>query len=317
MLLNERVNGATGGSMRRKFLIVFNPTAGRLRPLFLRDVIAHLERHGAAVTVCTDTAADAVGDIGRVADGVDAVVAAGGDGTVRRLARRLPAAVPVGIIPLGTGNVLAREIGQELTPAAVAATLLDGAVADVAGGRANGDPFYLMAGVGFDARCVAAVRHGLKRVIGRAAYGPALAAALATPPDELNVRVDGATYAAHWVIVANARRYGGNFDLAGDWSIFAAGLHAILMQAPTRRALVGQLLRLAQGGLAGDNRNVMIRPVNELEVKAARAVPAQLDGDAFGSTPLTIDAGGPQLRLIVPRNCKMPDEKRAESLKAS
>ncbi len=100
--------------MRRSFFIVLNPSAGVPRRRFFADVIAGLAARGASATVVEHgdpaTAAAAVrAALGRH----DAIVAAGGDGTARQVAASIgDAEMPMGLIPLGTGNVLAREIGS-------------------------------------------------------------------------------------------------------------------------------------------------------------------------------------------------------------
>jgi diacylglycerol kinase (ATP) len=207
----------------------------------------------------------------------------------------------MGLIPLGTGNVLAREIALPRRAGAVVEALLNGRVETVHGARASGQPFYLMAGIGFDGRTVAALEQRFKRRLGRAAYGHAMLRSLNAPLDEISVEIDGRPYAANWVIVTNARHYGGSFILAPRASIFTPGLEAILVRASSRLGLLAQLLRLTRGRLtADDNRHVTVLPARTVLVTSLQPVPVQLDGDCFGVTPLTIDADGPHLRLIVP-----------------
>ena len=290
--------------MRRRFYIILNPTAGVPRYRFFAKVLDGLAGRGAVATVVehVDPVAAAAAVRAAVASH-DVIVAAGGDGTVRQVAGIVgDFDIPIGVIPLGTGNVLAREIGLQLSPPAVVDTLLDGPVATVHGARANSEAFFLMAGIGFDGRTVAALDMRLKRRLGRAAYTHAVVQAWRAPVDELEVEIDGRPYAANWLIVTNARHYGGSFMLTPRGSIFTPGLEAIVIRAHSRRVLLAQMLRLAQGRLtADDNRNVTAVPARSVRVTSAKAVPVQLDGDRFGATPLTIDAGGPQLRLIVPR----------------
>lgn len=289
--------------MRRRFYIVLNPTAGVPRRGFLTAVVDGLAARGATATVVEHADATLVGGAVRSAIGhYDAIVAAGGDGTIRQVAAALGNAdVPLGIVPLGTGNVFAREIGLARNPAAVVQTLLDGAEVDIRGARANGAPFYLMAGVGFDARTVAALDQGWKRRIGRAAYGQAVLRAWQAPADELVVEIDDTTFAANWLIVTNARHYGGSFVLSPRRSIFTSGLEAVLIRAADRQRLFEQLVRLALGRLTtDDNSHVTTVPAKRLRIRSSSAVPVQIDGDKYATTPLTIDADGPQLRLIVP-----------------
>ncbi len=104
----------------------------------------------------------------------DVVVAAGGDGTINEVANGLIKATgavpPLAIIPLGTANVLAEEIGLRGQPAAIAKAIACGDRITVHLGLANGRHFIMMAGVGFDAHVVANVDLALKRRTGKIAY---------------------------------------------------------------------------------------------------------------------------------------------------
>ena len=116
---------------------------------------ASLTRTIAADIVAARRAARMAADSGNY----DAVIAAGGDGTIRHVAAALIGTeTPLGIIPVGTGNVLAHEIGLAATAGAVAPMLLDGPIATVACAQANAEPFLLMVGAGFDARVLGGAR---------------------------------------------------------------------------------------------------------------------------------------------------------------
>jgi diacylglycerol kinase (ATP) len=204
---------------------------------------------------------------------------------------------------MGTGNVLAHEIGVAPEARAVADMLLHGPVIDAACARANNEPFLLMAGAGFDARVIAALDHRLKSQVGKAAYAGPMLGALAHPVDTLTVTVDGTPHEASWAVISNVRHYGGNFVMARRTGIEVRGLQAILFKAKNRTVLVGQLMALAMGAL--DERSarlgdVEILPCLAAQVTAHKPVPTQIDGDAFGATPMAVQAGATDLRLIVP-----------------
>lgn len=292
---------------RRRPFIVFNPTAGIPRERFFAAVIARLKHRGAIATVVEPAHSKEVAALVQSACGShDMIVAAGGDGTIRQAAASMDfSGVPLGIIPLGTGNVFAREIGLRRDSVHVADTLLDGEVTSVRGAYANGEPFYLMAGVGFDARVIDALNLPLKRILGRAAYAPAMLRVLRQPLEWLDVMIDRQLYRANWAIIANARHYGGNFIVAPEASIFKSGLKIVLVSAANRPSLMWQLSKLARSAMVQPN-NLAVRVIDGTEITVVRStsgsrpVPVQVDGDAFGSLPLHIDANGPQLRLILP-----------------
>jgi diacylglycerol kinase (ATP) len=294
--------------MRRRFFLVENPGAGVAGSPLIEDVVRLLTNAGATIARSRDIDIPSARTAVRTAalsGNYDAIVAAGGDGTIRHAAASLIGCDhSLGIIPVGTGNVLAHEIGLAATSGAVAPMLLDGPIATVACAQANAEPFLLMVGAGFDARVLTALDQRLKSRVGKMAYAGPLLGALTRPTDTLNVTVDGHRHTASWVVVANARHYGGRFVLAPRTGILERGLEAILFKATSRAVLVGQLMSLAAGRLgprAAQGGDVEMLPCSRVTIAAHEPVPTQIDGDVFGTTPLEVDAGTAQVRLIVPR----------------
>lgn len=235
---------------------------------------------------------------------IDAVLAAGGDGTIRQVAIAAgPRGLPVGIVPLGTGNVMAHEIGLPRAPDRLAAVLMEGELARIRGGIANGEPFFLWAGAGFDGRVIGALDLGWKRLVGRLAYGRAMARALRAGPDNLEVTIDGRRYRAAWVIVSNASKYGGGFSLTRRTRLTEPGLVTLLFRASSRPALLGALAALAVGALPRlETAGSLVDAHAGVRIRIDSLAPAlvQIDGDPFGHTPLEVSAGGPEFELIVP-----------------
>src|SRR5258708_7963044 len=167
-------------TLPKAILLIRNPIAGRRRRGLVDAVVRQVRAEGWTVDL-VDT--EAVGDARRLAETCDAtrdgvIAVAGGDGTINEvvngLARRGEGAPALAIVPLGTANVLAHELGLSFTAAAIARTMVSGRALMVRPGEAcnGGAPrcFSLMAGAGFDAKVVAGVTAPLKRRFGRAAY---------------------------------------------------------------------------------------------------------------------------------------------------
>jgi len=288
--------------MRRRIFIVVNPTAGSPRRELLAAVLGHLRAAGADITLIEpDQAALASDLVGNACADHDVIVAAGGDGTVRQVAAAISGSGrPLGLIPLGTGNVLAREIGLGSDPQGIADTLIHGRITEVEGGIVNRQPFYLMVGVGFDGRAVDLLDQHRKRRLGRAAYAGPLLRSWWRAPDEFAVTIDGHGHSANWLIVTNVQHYAGNFVLTRATSIFKPGLKGILIRAATRADLALRVWALARGGLTtASSPAVQVLDFETMHIAAAN-VPVQVDGDRFGCTPLTITDGGSRLRLLVP-----------------
>ncbi len=298
--------------MRQRFLLLTNPNAGISGSTLVGATMAKLREAGAQVELCQPASADALRQTAQEAatqGKVDAVIAAGGDGTIRQVAGGLLGTeMPLALIPVGTANVLAHEIDLVSKPAAVADMLLNGRVISINASRANGEPFLLMASAGLDARIVAKLDQRLKSSVGKAAYTAPILGALAKPLDTLRVEVDGARHVANWAIIANAAHYAGPFVLTRRTDIAGKGLEAVLFKARTRTALVSQIFSLARGRLSERctrDGDVEMIPCARVTITAEKPVPTQLDGDLFGETPLVVEAATDPLQLLVPQHSSL------------
>ncbi len=296
--------------MRRRFLLIDNRLAGRGRTDKVEAVVERIWSAGAHIHRCAGAnEAEALQAAHKaIRDGTcDAVIAAGGDGTIRLAAKAVAGTtIPLGAIPLGTGNVLAHELSWPRDPKELARLLLDGTATRIYTATANGELFLLMAGVGIDGRIIAALDHRLKNRIGKLAYAGPSWRAFRLHPDRLNITLDGQSAEAVWVIVTNASRYGGAFVLAPGTSVLRPGLQAVLFNGRSTVERMRELLALARGSLAdlagSSSSTVTIRDCSRVTIASSRPVPAQLDGDAFGTTPLEIIDGGPSVWLLLPQS---------------
>ena len=287
---------------RQRFLIIRNRHAGMASRRLVSAVIDALHAKG-AVTRLLETEREA--ELGIALAGArdaDAVVAAGGDGTLRSLVRNFDNAgisIPIGLIPCGTGNVMAAELGIPRNADALADMLIHGRSRSIAGGRANGELFLAMCGAGFDGDVISRLNFGLKERIGKAAYAPAVLPALAAVPRRFEVVVDGAARQATWVVAANARHYAGEFVIAPDATPSTAVLHAVLMQAETRAGRLAELAAIA-GGRAAYCATIDIVPCTTITV-ADSLLPIQIDGDYLGRAALDVRAVERVADIILPR----------------
>jgi diacylglycerol kinase family enzyme len=293
--------------MRRRFALVFNSTAGVAIPRLLDGVLAAMRARGADIfqlaARSSAEAAERVADAGR--QGIcDAVIAAGGDGTFRAVATgAAESGLPVGIVPLGTGNVLAHEIGLLRRAPDVARVLLEGKEIEARGGFINGTPFFLMVGAGFDARIVARLNYRTKRALGRGAYGYPVLRTLAEGVQHFDVELDGRRFEASWVILSFASRYGGSFVLTRETGVGRDSLIAIVIEARSRFAIATRAVSMALGRLGNPQtcpRGVHVLPVKRALIGRQSTVPIEVDGDEAGLSPAEVKADGLRVRLIVP-----------------
>ena len=289
--------------MRRRFFVLHNPTAGFRRRHRLEKVLSLLRQRGCQIDVrhTKREAENAMLVEAAIQHGdFDAVVAAGGDGTIRSAASSLLGSeMPLGLIPIGTGNVLAHEIGLRLDAEAVADCLLRGRLATVPTAFANGRPFLLMAGIGFDGRVISRLDAELRRRMGKFAYIWPVIRSLLTGPDSLRVRVDGKQLTAGWVVATAVRHHAGAFTIAPAARLEDYRLQVVLFSCKARLPLLAQLFALGLGRLAL-RTDVQHLAATTVEIDSEDAVPVQIDGDPCGTTPISLRAGGPPFQLIVP-----------------
>lgn len=293
-------------SPRRRFALVYNARAGIALPRRLDGVLAGLSAARCEVFVLpARTAAEATERVAEAAESAncDAVISAGGDGTFRAVASGAAGTqLPVGVIPLGTGNVLARELGLPRRGRDLAELLMRGPVLTAKAGLANGQPFFLMCGAGFDGHIVSGLDYNAKRAFGRGAYARPVIRALSKPPHRFDIDVDGARFEASWVIVARASHYGG-FKLTNATGVGAENMVAVVIAAETRLQLATTSLWLARGRLTDETKRppfVKVMPARAVEIGCLTIAPAQIDGDDAGETPLSIRSDGPVVRIIAP-----------------
>lgn len=294
----------------RRALLIFNRTAGGGGKVKrVEDVIARLTEAGVTVDLHETTSA---GDAERTAasvkhaatrgaHGPDVVICAGGDGTINEVVNGLAGGdTPLALIPIGTANVLAAEIGLETDPRAVAASILDGRPTRVHLGVANGRHFMLMAGVGLDAEIVASVDSTLKRRTGKLAYAVAtLRRWFAYRNRRFRIVIDGVIHEAASAIVANGHYYAGRFVCAGDARITEPGLHVCLFEKPGRWQAVYYMAALF-GGFLGRLKTYRVIPAREISVLDGREDPVQGDGDIITRLPVSIAVAAETVSLLMP-----------------
>ena len=291
--------------MRRHILIIVNPAAGRARSSERRlgRFVAALERQGC--TVVLRRAGPSPGQVERLAGqaepGFDAIVAAGGDGTISAVVNGLrDRAVPFGVLPLGSANVLAREIRLPRAPEALASLVVTGPASPIWPGRVGNRAFVMMASAGFDSEIVAALSPELKRRVGRLAFAWGFLVRLwYCPACDLTVRADGVEYRAAAVVAAKGRHYAGPFVVAPGADLAEPVLHLVLLDRRGRWAMLRYATALFLGRVPRLGDIAIVR-ARQASVAGDRALPVQADGEIVGELPITLAVADRPLLLIRP-----------------
>jgi diacylglycerol kinase (ATP) len=229
------------------------------------------------------------------------IVAAGGDGTLNAVANGLAgAARPVALLPFGTANVLAREIGLPRRPEGLAELIASGPVRPIWPGQVGDRLFLTMASSGFDAEIVASVDLRLKRRVGRLAFAWAILKAVWRYREHaLNVVVDGAEYRAATVIAAKGRYYAGHFVIAPHADPAEPILDLVLFRRSGRLAVLRYLGALSRGRIGRRSDVTLLRSRTAFVTGNERA-PVQADGESIGYLPVALGIAERPLLLVRP-----------------
>lgn len=298
---------------KRRAAIIYNPL--KVDKATLRDAVAAAEKAARwGKSLWFETTVDEAGDghaKNAAAEGVEVVLAAGGDGTVRAVAAGLrDTKVALALLPSGTGNLLARNLDLPLSDLeASVETAFTGENRDIdlglvevvrPGGETEEHAFVVMAGIGLDAKMVANTNPELKKRVGWLAYVDAIARSLRDSKQlRINFRADGGvakTMRAHTILIGNCGLLPGNVLLLPDASL-DDGVFDIVALRPEgffgwaqvwvkivwengvlRRSSVGRKMM----GLSREIRTLRYLKASTFEVRLDRAEEFELDGDEFG-----------------------------------
>jgi YegS/Rv2252/BmrU family lipid kinase len=292
-----------------ELLVIYNPIAGRRRGGLLARVSAALAAAGVRVTTAATAARGDAARLARAARHAGTVAVAGGDGTINEAINGLAGgAARLALIPLGTANVLAAELGLPGDAEALAQIAAGNTVraihlgeARVAGGAAQSAVrrFSMMAGVGFDAHVVAHVPLGLKRTTGKLAYGwQTLVEWARFRARRYRVTADGVSYDCASAIVAKGHYYAGRYVAAPDASLDRASFELVLFERSGRLAVLRYALALGLGRLHRA-KGVRILRVREISIDGEPEEPVHADGDVIGALPVRFTIAKERLSVLV------------------
>jgi diacylglycerol kinase (ATP) len=240
---------------------------------------------------------------GAARPGVDRVVLGGGDGTLNAgIPGLLKTGLPLGILPLGTANDLARSLGIPLDLAAAARVIAEGAPHAVDLGEVNGHKYFNVASVGFSAELAGALKAEAKQRWGKLGYTIAAFGLLRSArPFTATLMHDGKVERVKTiqVTVGNGRHYGGGLTVAEEARPDDGVFDVYSLEVAHWWRLVA-LLPWLRSGTQGRWRDVRAFRTTALELRTRRPRPINTDGELTTTTPAVFRLHPAALRIFVP-----------------
>lgn len=283
-----------------KLAIIFNPAARGEKARSLEEKVRSLT--GPDTTLITSRPGETAELARQLAqEGHSTIVAAGGDGTINEVVNGIAGLdVSLGILPIGTMNILACELGLPTTQLEQCWEIIQGGfIRSIDLALANDQYFVQLAGIGLDALAVRETDLNMRRTIGPISYIFAAAQIIGRPAPRLEICFnERETMGGCFVLVGNGRFYGGPLSFFPN----AKNDDGLLDVLVFKHQGYLDIIRYLQGVLIGnhaDFADIEYRQIHSLSVISDRRVPVEIDGEVSFHTPVHFRVGPSKLRVHV------------------
>ncbi len=288
-----------------RILVILNPAARGERA---RRLTARIDALSPRVNVrLTKQVGDAKALARRgVAMGYDAIVAAGGDGTVNEVVNGLAGSnIPLGILPVGTMNVFATELGIPMGSLTKAWKIIeDGNIRAIDLAKANDEYFVQLAGIGLDAEVVRQTTPDSKKALGPVSYLLTLAQVAARKPPRITIQTpEHEDREGSFVLVGNGRLYGGPFTMFKKAKPDDGLLDVMVFQNQSHWDIFRYMQAIVFGAHP-ELPDVEYFQTRKLKLSASDFVPVEVDGELVGELPYTFGFSRKKLRVLAPKATK-------------
>ena len=220
----------------------------------------------------------------------DRLVVAGGDGSVSFAINELiknnfnfKDDFAIGYIPAGTANLLQAELSMNKKVDDIVNVLISNNYKSSNLVKINENYFFLMAGIGWDAKIVHSINSKVKKILGKIIFGiKGFQYFLFMNNKKLNVTFDGQFYQADWILSSNTKYYAGHHKI-NKTNIFEDKLVTYIFKDLTRISLLYSIFLIILNGDLSKNKNVITTYSQNITIDGNDLIPVQIDGDNFGS----------------------------------
>lgn len=287
-----------------RIVFIANPSSGTNGKESIDTVIQALTLRGHSVeTRLTSKAMDACRFASEITPAdCDRIIVAGGDGTFNEVLSGLSPdfPIPLAVIPIGTANVLAKEIGLPTDLRECCRIAVEGDPTSVSTGSAGERRFVMMAGIGIDAQVVRQVDLAWKKQVGKLAYLTSGIKAFWSWQDHpiRLINEQGKVYSGFGAIISNGRYYAGKFIFSNGADLRTPHMNVCLFKKRGRWPMLMITMQVLLGKSPAPSLTEQFT-CKSLQVDGTD-VPIQIDGDAIGSPPTTLAVQTDALQLITP-----------------
>ena len=220
----------------------------------------------------------------------DRLIVAGGDGSVSFAINELiknnynfKDDFAIGYIPAGTANLLQAELSMNKKIDDIVNVLISNNYKSSNLVKINENYFFLMAGIGWDAKIVHSINSKIKKILGKIIFGiKGFQYFLFMNNKKLNVTFDGQFYQADWILSSNTKYYAGHHKI-NKTNIFEEKLVTYIFKDLTRISLLYSIFLIILNGDLSKNKNVITTYSQNITIEGNDLIPVQIDGDNFGS----------------------------------
>ena len=273
---------------KKRALLLINPHARRGGES-LDAIVGRLHKGGLDITIEPFSALPEIArDIARLRENADMIILCGGDGTIASGAMAvMESGLPLGIVPLGTANDLARTLGIPMDLLEAADVILSGQTRRIDLGSVNGHAFFNVASIGLSAELAQGLQPETKKRFGRLGYAlAALRVLMKSRPFTARIKEKGEVteVKTFQIAVGNGRHYGGGNVVQEDAEIDDGHLDLYSLEMGTVWKLAG-MLRSFRSGTHGAWKEVRTARCTEFEIETKRPMPVNTDGELVTATP--------------------------------
>ena len=286
----------------KRICIIYNSKISLFNKFLLKRIIKILKKESHVKTFATERIGHATLLCKVHIKNFDIIVAAGGDGTINEVINGMDDKTSLGIIPLGTANIGAYEANISKNPSKTAQNIISGKIKKIHIQEANNRKFFLMTGIGYDASIVETVQSNLllKKILGKLLFFIiSIAKLIYFKKYELKILANNKIYLANWIIITNAKHYGGSFQLTKDTDIFEKKLITYLFINLSRLDVIKNLLKIIKKQNLEESNKVIKIISNDIFINSKSKVPIQCDGEFLGYLPVQIKNTKKTINLLV------------------